>query len=385
MMASITTLEDIERRRPKEKSEPIYVTVRTEDQEIALPVESVTAPKEIAQKSEESALSKFTSSVASEQANQKATKTAKTEPKERSAKGPTTNITVKTEKEEELPSYEPKVAFGERQEIQAPVIGGNEPPLLQPAVPGETPHLSLNALRMKQLQLVVANPLQGGQFSFSDFEKNAMLPVASELVNLERQKKQISPDINSLEEFQALESPSGDHDAAIWLDMILDGSFGDTLKDQMLAIQTHVATSADESFHHAAIGENPVVRQMNENGNVLVRQDTNFGDAFQTFQSAEEVKEARPEMDLMDIDHCYTFDGVFRVPMQGLESTPASKRGRTSQLERIRKKTEKIQEKTALIDAKTNLVNAKEELMSKQENARAIGNALRYRIAMRSA
>ncbi len=66
-----------------------------------------------------------------------------------------------------------------------------------------------------------------------------------ELVNLERQKHQITPDSNPREELQALESPSGARDGGLWLEMIEDGMFGDTIKDQLYALNTHAPKTAD--------------------------------------------------------------------------------------------------------------------------------------------
>lgn len=198
-----------------------------------------------------------------------------------------------------------------------PVITGVGAPLLAPAVAGESEHPSINMLRMQEVQLIAANPFPAGLYGLSDDEKTALLPVASELVRIERAKKLISPDVNPREELEAVETPDGNHDAALWLDAMEDGMFGDTLKDALFEMDTHLPTTGDEAAHRAAIGNHPIVRALNEAGAVLVKENTQYGDAYEHFETSDALFEAHPEIDRGTIDTYYNVStGQFDFPVK---------------------------------------------------------------------
>jgi hypothetical protein len=263
--------------------------------------------------------------------------------------------------------------FGERETFPtANIIGAIPAPVLFPAVQGETPHQGVPILRMKLAQLIALNPFPGGLYTLSQEEETALMPVAGSIVETLRFLKQVSPDIDIRRELQGVELPGDNHDGGIWLEAIEDGMFGDSVRDALYALDSHVPQTADEALHKAAMAEHPIVRAENELGNVLVKEDTSYGDNYETFQSAEDALKAHPEIDIAELDTHYNVGtGFYEF------ASDSTKKSGISPIEQAQERLAKEEEKAILtqIKGQTKLLKDYNRAVKNAQNAEKHGRA----------
>ena len=165
----------------------------------------------------------------------------------------------------------------------------------------EKEHPSLNTIQRQIGQLASANHLPS-LWGMTDDEKNASEIVATKIVELSRQAKQISPDLNVRAFISNARGASEYPDAEQYLTAIEDEIYGTALKNELF--ETHANTRgdsiADNQIHEKFEAlDHPVTKFENNAGLVLDRdQETAYGDNYVDYkQSSLQEPETKDEFE----------------------------------------------------------------------------------------